>query len=446
MRKIYLESYGCQMNESDSELILGQLSGNGFRIVREAKEADVILLNTCAVREHAEQRIFGRVAQLGQLKIGNPELLIGICGCMATHLKEKIIEQSQFVDLVVGPDSYRRLPEIIGKAIDEPYVDVRLDKYENYAGINPVRAEGVRAWVSIMRGCDKFCTFCIVPYVRGREHCLPIGQVLDQVKQVADEGYQEVVFLGQTVNSYQDKEKGVKFADLLDKASKVKGIKRIRFTSPHPIDFDELTIEMMRENPKICPQVHLPLQSASNAVLDKMKRRYTIEFYDDLLQRFRETIPEIGITTDIIVGFPNETEENYRQTFDYMAKTKYDSAFMFKYSAREGAKAYEWGDPISEVEKIRRLEGIIKLQERISLELNQKEVGKVTEVLIEGEAKKEEGFWFGKNPQFKTVVFPKDGAKPGEFVKVRIERATPHTLKGEIVKHDSILLNATPLS
>jgi tRNA-2-methylthio-N6-dimethylallyladenosine synthase len=434
MRKVYLESYGCQMNEADSELILGQLTATGYQIVQEAKEADVILLNTCAVREHAEQRIYGRVAQLGQLKFKNPELLIGICGCMASHLKEKIIERSQFVDLVVGPDSYRCLPEIIEKAVDEPFVDVRLDRYENYAGINPSRADGVRAWVSIMRGCDKFCTFCIVPYVRGREHCLPIEQVLDQVKQAADEGYQEVVFLGQTVNSYKDKEKGIKFADLLERASQVEGIKRIRFTSPHPIDFDEQTIEVMRENPKICPQVHLPLQSASNEVLDKMKRRYTIEFYDELLQKFREAIPEIAVTTDIIVGFPNETEEDYQRTYDYMAKTKYDSAFMFKYSPREGAKAFNWGDPIPEEEKIRRLEGIIQLQERISLELNQKEVGKVTEVSVEGEAKKEEGFWFGKNPQFKTVVFPKDGAKPGEFVQVRIERVSPHTLMGEVVK------------
>lgn len=433
-RKVYLESYGCQMNEADSELILGQLTSTGFRIVSEVKEADVILLNTCAVREHAEQRIFGRVAQLGKLKNRNPELLIGVCGCMATHLKEKIIQKSQCVDLVVGPDSYRRLPEIIEKAVDEPFVDVRLDQYENYADIKPLRAEGIRAWVSIMRGCDKFCTFCIVPFVRGREHCLPLDQVLDQVKEAADEGFQEVVFLGQTVNSYKDKEKGVKFAGLLEQASKVEGIRRIRFTSPHPIDFDQETVEVMKENPKICPQVHLPLQSASNSVLDRMKRRYTIEFYDQLLQKFREAIPEIAITTDIIVGFPGEEEKDYQETYDYMSKTKFDSAFMFKYSPRKGAKAYNWGDPIPEEEKIRQLEGIIKLQERVSLEKNQNEVGKITEVLVEGEAKKEEGFWFGKNPQFKTVVLPKEGTKPGEFVKVRIEKATPHTLIGEVVK------------
>ena len=204
--------------------------------------------------------------------------------------------------------------------------------------------------------------------------------------------------------------------------------------SPHPIDFDQETIEVMKDNPKICPQVHLPLQSASNAVLDKMKRRYTIEFYDELLQRFREAIPEIAVTTDIIVGFPGEEEKDYQETYEYMSKTKFDLAFMFKYSPREGAKAYNWGDPIPEEEKIRRLEGIINLQEKISLENNQNEVGNITEVLVEGEAKKEEGHWFGKNPQFKTVVLPKDGTKPGEFVKVRIERGTPHTLMGEVVR------------
>ena len=433
-KKVYLESFGCQMNEADSELIRGQLLHHGFELVAEPKESDVILLNTCAVREHAEQRIYGRVAQFGQLKLRNPELLIGVCGCMASHLKEKIVEKSQFVDMVIGPDSYRRLPEIIEKAVDEPFVDVRLDKYENYSGINPVRAEGVRAWISIMRGCNKFCTFCIVPYVRGREHCLSIEQVMEQVRQVAGEGYQEIGFLGQTVNSYKDKESGVDFAGLLEKAAEVEGIKRIRFMSPHPIDFDDRTIEVMKNNPKICPQVHLPLQSASDRVLDRMKRRYTIQFYDELLQKFREEIPGLAVTTDIIVGFPAESEDDYRETHDYMAKTRYDSAFMFKYSPRVGAKAYNWGDPIPEEEKVSRLEQIIKIQEQISLEINQEQVGKVTEVLVEGEAKKEEGFWYGKNPQFKTVVFPMDGTKPGEFVKVRVLRATPHTLMGEVVK------------
>ncbi|OGC88983.1 MAG: tRNA (N6-isopentenyl adenosine(37)-C2)-methylthiotransferase MiaB [candidate division Zixibacteria bacterium RBG_16_48_11] len=433
-KKVYLESYGCQMNEADSELIRGQLLAHGFQLVPEPKESDVILLNTCAVREHAEQRIYGRVAQLGQLKHRNPELLIGVCGCMASHLKEEIVETSQFVDMVIGPDSYRRLPEIIEKAVDEPYLDVRLDKYENYSGIDPVRAEGVRAWISIMRGCNKFCTFCIVPYVRGREHCLPIEQVMEQVRQVAGEGYREIGFLGQTVNSYKDKNSGVDFAGLLEKAAEVEGIERIRFMSPHPIDFDDKTIEVMKNNSKICPQVHLPLQSASNPMLDKMKRRYTIEFYDELLHKFREEIPGIAVTTDIIVGFPGEEEEHYQETYDYMAKTRYDSAFVFKYSPREGAKAYNWGDPIPEEEKVSRLEKIIKIQEQISLEINQRQVGKVTEVLVEGEAKKEEGCWFGKNPKFKTVVFPKDGTKPGGFVKVLVQRATPHTLMGDVVK------------
>lgn len=420
------------MNAADSELILGVLTQNGYELTDTISSADVILFNTCAVREHAETRIYGRVSQLSPLKNKNPDLVIGICGCMATHLKEKILDEAPLVDLVVGPDSYRRLPELIEKSATEPFVDVRLDKYETYADLEPKREAGVRAWVSIMRGCDKFCTFCIVPYVRGRERCLSLPQVLSQVQQLADEGYKEIVFLGQTVNSYKDKENSFDFADLLAKTSQVNGIERIRFTSPHPIDFDDKTIEVMKNNSKICPQVHLPLQSASNSVLDKMKRRYNISYYDELVQKFRQAIPEISITTDIIVGFPTETEDDFSKTYAYMQKVKYDSAFMFIYSPRQGAKAFNWGDPIPYPEKVKRLESLIKLQEKISLEINQKEVGKKSLVLAEGQAKKEKGFLFGKNPQFKTVVFPQDGIKAGDFVTVSIKEATPHTLLGVV--------------
>lgn len=431
-KKLFLESYGCQMNEADSELILGVLTKNGYKLVDSEASADVILFNTCAVREHAETRIYGRVSQLSPLKNKNPDLVIGVCGCMATHLKEKILDEAPMVDLVVGPDSYRRLPELIEKAGSEPFVDVRLDKYETYADLEPKREAGVRAWVSIMRGCDKFCTFCIVPFVRGRERCLPLPQVLTQVQQLADKGYKEIVFLGQTVNSYKDKANGFDFADLLEKTSRVDGIERIRFTSPHPIDFNDKIIEVMKNNSKICPQVHLPLQSASDSVLDKMKRRYNISYYDDLLQKFRRAIPGVAITTDIIVGFPTETEDDFLKTFDYMKKVKYDSAFMFIYSPREGAKAFSWGDPIPKAEKVHRLETLIKLQEQISLEINQQEVGKKTLVLVEGQAKKEKGHLFGKNPQYKTVVIPQDGIKASEFVTVTIKEATPHTLVGVV--------------
>ena len=431
-KKLFLESYGCQMNEADSEVILGVLTKNGYELTDSVSSADVILFNTCAVREHAETRIYGRVSQLSPLKNKNPELVIGICGCMATHLKEKILDEAPLVDLVVGPDSYRRLPELIEKAVSEPFVDVRLDKYETYADLEPKRESGVRAWVSIMRGCDKFCTFCIVPYVRGRERCLTLPQILSQVQELADEDYKEIVFLGQTVNSYRDKENGFDFVDLLEKTSQIEGIVRIRFTSPHPIDFDDKTIEVMKNNSKICPQVHLPLQSASDSVLDKMKRRYNLSYYDELLRKFREAIPGIAITTDIIVGFPTETEEDFLKTFDYMQKVKYDSAFMFIYSPRPGAKAFNWGDPIPHAEKVKRLESLIKLQEKITLEIHRKEIGKKTLVLTEGQAKKEKGHLFGKNPQYKTVVFPQDGIKAGEFVTVSIKQATPHTLLGVV--------------
>lgn len=429
-KKLFLESYGCQMNEADSEVILGVLTKNGYELTDTISSADVILFNTCAVREHAETRIYGRISQLSPLKNKNPDLVVGVCGCMATHLKEKILDEAPLVDLVVGPDSYRRLPELIEKSATEPFVDVRLDKYETYADLEPKREAGIRAWVSIMRGCDKFCTFCIVPYVRGRERCLSLPQVLSQVQQLADEGYKEIVFLGQTVNSYKDKANGFDFADLLAKTSQINGIERIRFTSPHPIDFDDKTIEVMKNNSKICPQVHLPLQSASDSVLEKMKRRYNISYYDELVQKFRQAMPEISITTDIIVGFPTETDEDFSKTYDYMQKVRYDSAFMFIYSPRQGAKAFNWGDPIPYAEKVKRLESLIKLQGMISLEINQKEVGKKSLVLVEGQAKKEKGHLFGKNPQFKTVVFPQDGIKAGDFVTVSIKEATPHTLLG----------------
>jgi len=255
---------------------------------------------------------------------------------------------------------------------------------------------------------------------------------LSQVQELADEDYKEIVFLGQTVNSYRDKENGFDFVDLLEKTSQIEGIVRIRFTSPHPIDFDDKTIEVMKNNSKICPQVHLPLQSASDSVLDKMKRRYNLSYYDELLRKFREAIPGIAITTDIIVGFPTETEEDFLKTFDYMQKVKYDSAFMFIYSPRPGAKAFNWGDPIPHAEKVKRLESLIKLQEKITLEIHRKEIGKKTLVLTEGQAKKEKGHLFGKNPQYKTVVFPQDGIKAGEFVTVSIKQATPHTLLGVV--------------
>lgn len=427
-KKLYIETYGCQMNEADTELILGHLTGSGYSKVDSPKIADVILVNTCAVREHAEVRVLGRVSQLSGLKAQNPDLVLGLIGCMATHIKEKLLDKAPFLDIVAGPDSYRRLSQIIEEASKQPLVDVRLDKYETYSDITPRRLPGVTSWVSIMRGCNKFCTFCIVPFVRGRERCLPISDVLDQVKKSVNAGYKEIIFLGQTVNSY--KYETLDFGDLLEKSAQIEGIKRIRFTSPHPIDFNEKIIRIMASYEKIMPQVHLPLQSASDKILNLMKRRYSISFYDELLHKMREAIPDLAVTTDIIVGFPQETEEDFQATFDYMQKVQYDSAFIFKYSSREGTKAYSWQETVSEKEKVERLESLVKLQTEISEKLNQKYVGKTVEVLIEGTAKKGEDKYYGKSPHFKTVVFDKNGDRPGDFVNILVEKATPHTLLG----------------
>jgi len=508
MKTFFVETYGCQMNVADSETVGGILSKAGYQPAPELEEADVIFVNTCAIRERAEERVLGRLSELARLKTSKPEIVLGVLGCMAQHIKDKVTAQVPAVDIVAGPDSYRKLPQMISERNDEPYLEVNLSRTETYADVDPLRSSGIRAWVSIMRGCDKFCTFCIVPYVRGRERSLPMADILRQLETLTIEGYKEVVFLGQTVNAYKDisvptndsapgsstpltSKDGIPrrrnaFAALLKKAAEVEGIERIRFTSPHPVDFDWETIEAMAENPKICPQLHLPLQSASHPVLLKMKRRYTIEYYDRLLDAFRRSVPNLAVSTDIIVGFLGETEADFQATYDYLAQTRYDSAFLFKYSPRPGTKSYEWGDSLPEEEKLRRLQTVIALQEKISFEKNQKWVGKTVEVLAEGPSKKSinnslvggtsssraqprdsaakgsgNATWFGKSPQFKTVVFKPcnstpvsvggtsssraacsersrgesrgsaaNGIKPGDKVPVPISRATSHTLFG----------------
>jgi tRNA-2-methylthio-N6-dimethylallyladenosine synthase len=312
---------------------------------------------------------------------------------------------------------------------DEPLVSVRLDRDETYADITPARGEGVRAWVTVMRGCDKFCTFCIVPYVRGRERSVPLAALLAQVRELAAQGYKEVVYLGQTVNAYRDGNHD--FAALLWKTAEVDGIERIRFTSPHPADMSERIIEAMATCPKVAPYLHLPLQAASNRVLAQMERGYTVEQYAALVERLRAVVPGLALSTDIIVGFPGEEETDFRATCDFMAEIRYDSAFMFKYSAREGTKAYKWGETLSEDEKGRRLQEIITLQEGISAAINRQTIGHTVEVLIEGPAKRQVGWLAGKSGQFKTVVFPSTNTYPGEVKPVRVVSATAHTLVGE---------------
>ena len=431
-RKVYIETYGCQMNIADTELLIGLLKPHGYEPTQKADQADVILLNTCAIREHAEERVLKRLSELVRYKAKRPGVLLGLTGCMAQHHREHLLDKAPFLDLVLGPDAYRNLPHLLlQEDQDEPVVAVRLDRDETYADISPVHAQGIRAWVTIMRGCDKFCTFCIVPYVRGRERSVPLTALLTQVRELSTQGYSEVVYLGQTVNAYHDGAHD--FADLLKKTAAIDGIERIRFTSPHPSDMSERVIEAMATCDKVSPYLHLPVQSASNPVLERMERGYTVEQYTNLVTRLRQAIPGLALSTDIIVGFPGEAEKDFRATYDFMAAIRYDSAFMFKYSAREGTKAYKWEETLSEEEKGRRLQEIIALQERISGEINRHTIGQTVEVLVEGPAKRQEDWLSGKTGQFKTAVFPGNGAQPGELVTVRVASATAHTLIGQAI-------------
>ncbi|HYB98276.1 MAG TPA: tRNA (N6-isopentenyl adenosine(37)-C2)-methylthiotransferase MiaB [Candidatus Limnocylindrales bacterium] len=426
-RALYVETYGCQMNVADSELILGSLAARGYRAVRSADEADVILLNTCAIREHAEERVAQRVRQLIAERHGR-RVRVGLAGCMAQHHRDRLLEAIPGLDFVVGPDGYRRLPDLLDA--DEPVAAVQLDRRETYEDLVPMRSGGVRAWLTIMRGCDRFCTFCVVPLVRGRERSLPAAVLIEELRRIAHQGFREVVLLGQTVNAYRHGNVG--FGELLRMACEVEGIERIRFTSPHPADFDEASIAAMRDCNKLCPYVHLPLQSGSDRILEAMQRGHTVAQYVDLVARLREAMPGVALSTDIIVGYPGETDEDFERTSALMESIGFDHAFLFKYSAREGTRAFKLEETVSEQEKGRRLERLIAEQQTRALRVHQALIGSVTEVLVEKPARRQEGWLSGRNPQFRRVVFePADaGAAVGDLVQVAVEAATSHTLLG----------------
>ncbi len=431
-RKVYVETYGCQMNIADTEVVAAILKRAGYRCVESPEEADVILINTCAVRENAEERVIGRASQLSGLRAHNPNLTIGILGCMAQHLAASLPKRAPFVDLVMGPDSYQRLPDILAQTSSEALLDVRLSRVENYVGIDAARKSGTNAWVTIIRGCDKFCTFCIVPYVRGRERSLDPDEVLRQVTQLASEGFREVTLLGQTVNSYHFEQ--TDFADLLRAVAAVDGIERVRFTSPFPKDFTERAIAAMAELPEVCPALHLPVQSGSDSQLESMRRGYSISEYRDLVARLRAAIPDLSLSSDIIVGFCGESEEDFRQTVRLMEEMRFDSAFMFKYSERSGTAAHrKLPDDVPEELKLKRLQEIIALQEQISFEVNQRWVGKSVRVLVQGNSKRKtaEGVRnrFGRSAHGKVVVFPEE-AEANSLRSVLVDRATSHTLYG----------------
>jgi tRNA-2-methylthio-N6-dimethylallyladenosine synthase len=425
--RVYLETYGCQMNIADSQTVSAVLRRAGYASAERVEDADVILLNTCAIREHAEERVLGRLGDLARIKHARPEVKIGLLGCMAQHNRAAIMEKAAFLDVVAGPDAYRRLPQLLGTAGYDPAVDVRLDRAETYADITPDYGGGVRAYVTAMRGCDKFCAFCVVPYVRGRERSIPPADLMREISELAARGVKEIVLLGQTVNAYRFGD--TDFGALLRMVAAIDGIERIRFTSPHPSDMSDSVIDAMATEPKVQPYLHLPIQSGSDRVLTAMERGYTVEEYLELVERVRAAIPSIALSTDVIVGFHGEQESDFDATMKVMREVGYDSAFMFKYSVREHTRAFRLGDSVSEEEKGRRLTELIAMQEQISLARNRALVGREFPVLVEGSARRGNAMLAGKTPQFKTAIFAGvDGVSAGDTVNVRVDSATGHSL------------------
>lgn len=425
---IYIETYGCQMNLADTEIVMGILKNYGYEITKEIESANVVLLNTCSVRDNAEQRIYGRLGNFKNLKSSKPDLVVGILGCMAERLKKDLIEEKKIVDLVVGPDEYRRLPEFLDAAFDGGKgIGVRLSRSETYEDITPYREDGLQAWLSVMRGCDKFCTFCVVPFTRGRERSRGMDSIVNEIKQLSARGFREVTLLGQNVNSYSDNNND--FADLLAACAQVDPLLRIRFTTSHPQDLSDKLLNTIVSHKNICKYIHLPVQSGSNRILQMMNRTYTIEHYMGIISKAKELMPEVSFSTDIIAGFPGETEEDHQMTVEVMKNVRYDGAYMFKYSPREGTKAYKMEDDVPEDVKIRRLSEIIELQQRISYEINQEMIGRDEIVLVEGQSRKSEKYLSGRTDANKVVVFPAEpGFKEGDYIKVRINRATSGTL------------------
>ena len=421
------------MNLADTEIVLGILQNYGYAITKELDNADVVLLNTCSIRENAEQRIYGRLGNIKTAKKDNPNLVIGVLGCMAERLRKDLIDEKKMVDVVVGPDEYRRLPELIDTAFGgEKGIGVRLSKTETYDDIVPFREDGLTAWLSVMRGCDKFCTFCVVPFTRGRERSRSLQSVVTEVEQLSERGFKEVTLLGQNVNSYLDEKND--FADLLAACAEVDRSMRIRFTTSHPQDLSDKLLYTIAEHSNICNSIHLPVQSGSNRILKLMNRTYTIEHYLNLIDKAKKIIPGVSFSTDIISGFPTETYEDHVMTLDIMREVKYDGAYMFKYSAREGTKAYSMTDDVSDEIKTKRLQEIIELQQQISFKINQGLIGKEETILIEGFSRKSDQFLSGRTDTNKVVIIPLDeNIKQGSYVKVKINRATHATLFGDTV-------------
>ncbi len=462
--KVFIETYGCQMNEYDSELVKSILNKEGYSFVPNELEADIVMLNTCAIREHAHTKVFNRIHEIHSKRKKNAAVtrdtrhvtntsneqratsnkpqpvLIGILGCMATNLRQELFENKKLkIDFIAGPDSYKRLPQLIAEAqaTGKKQFDLTLSEFETYsdvftaqsAGKSPLNSAKVNAWIAVSRGCNNFCTFCVVPYTRGRERSRDVLNVVEEVRHLTAEGFKQVTLLGQNVNSYFAE--GQDFADLLEAVSTVPGIERVRFTSPHPKDFPDKLLDVVARNPKVCKHIHMPLQAGSNRVLELMNRTYTKEEFLQLATKARAKIPNVTLTTDIIVGFCSETDAEFEDTLTVMREVQFDAAFTFKYSERKGTIASnKYKDDVPEEVKTERIIRLVDLQRQISFKKNESHIGETQLVLVESPSQKTDTEWQGRNDGNVPVIFTNDKYKEGDFAQVRITAASPFALKG----------------
>ena len=437
---VFIETYGCQMNKYDSEIAAGILDRHGFSITYDIDEADAVVINACSIREHAEQRIMGRLSMLSHWKKMHPRRKLGLIGCMAQRMKQELLAEKPSLDFVIGPDQYRNLPDILSKTTSEQFNRTSFCETENYDDIQPLRDSKISGWVAITRGCNNFCSYCIVPYTRGRERSRSLESILKEICQMIREGYREVTLLGQNVNSYHDGKNN--FPDLLKKISQIDGLYRIRFMTSHPKDLSEDLLETIASEKKLCSHIHLPVQSGSNRILSMMNRKYTRENYLALIEKARSLISDVSITSDIMVGFPGETDQDFEDTIQLMTQVKFDEAFTYHYSSRKGTRAAEMEEKLSKEEKLIRLNRIIQLQRKITLEKKQRLIGNVFEVLPETENRKSSNEWMGKTDTNHVVVFPKGNSSLGCPVDVQIQECKGTTLKGRIAGNHASLFNS----
>ncbi len=438
-KQLYIETYGCQMNFSDSEIIAAIMADARYELTTDYRQADVIFINTCSIRENAEQRVRKRLRELQHIKVKNPGVKIGLLGCMAERLQEQLFHEEEAIDLIAGPDTYRDLPRLLHLAESgQKAANIILSEEETYSNLEAIRygSNGISAYISIMRGCENFCSYCVVPYTRGKERSRDPETIIEEVTTLFDNGYREIILLGQNVNSYQwkDDQDLFTFPDLITAVANISTKLRIRFATSHPKDLSDALIEAMANTPNICNHIHLPVQSGSDPILKAMNRKYDRRWYMNRIEVLKKNIPDIGISTDIITGFCGETDDDHNNTLQLMKDVGYDFAFMFKYSSRPGTKAFRsMNDDVPETVKKERLNEIICLQQSLSLQSNRADIGKSYSVLVESVSKKSTSHLSGRNEQNKVVVFPKRGYMPGDYVTVKITGCTSATLLGEAV-------------